>query len=90
MKKILLAMTMMMTATGAHAFEFNTTGTNGDMLKQMIVQQVIQQVIPGGVIQNDNIRINGNLATNNQVQHQCYTKFVYDAQGNAKPFVSCY
>ena len=90
MKKILIAMTMMMTATDANAFEFNTTGTNGDILKAMIVQQVIQQVIPGGVIQNDNIRINGNLATNNQVQHQCYTKFVYDAQGNAKPFVSCY
>ena len=83
-------MTMMMTATpNANAFGF-FTNTNGDILKAMIVQQVIQQVIPGGVIQNDNIRINGNLATNNQVQHQCYTKFVYDAQGNAKPFVSCY
>ena len=42
MKKILIAMTMMMTATGVNAFEFNTTGTNGDILKAMIVQQVIQ------------------------------------------------
>jgi hypothetical protein len=90
MKKILFAMTMIMTATQANAFDFNTTGTSGDIFAQMIVKQVIQQVIPGGVVQNDNIRINGNLATNNLVQHQCYTKFVYDAQGNAKPFVSCY
>jgi hypothetical protein len=90
MKKILIAMTMIMTATQANAFDFNTTGTSGNILTQVIVQQVIQQVIPGGVFQNGNVRINGNTATNNLVQHQCYTKFVYDAQGNAKPFVSCY
>ena len=89
MKKILFAM-MMMGATNAHAFEFNTTGTNGDMLNQMIVQQIVKQIIPTGVIQNGNVRINTGSIHNPLVQKQCYTKFVYDAQGNAKPFVSCY
>lgn len=88
MKKILFA--MMMCATNAHAFEFNTTGTNGDMLNQMIVQQIVKQIIPTGVIQNGNVRINTGSIHNPLVQKQCYTKFVYDAQGNAKPFVSCY
>ena len=90
MKKILFALTMMMTATNANAFEFNTTGTNGDMLNQMIVQQIVKQIIPTGVFQNGNVRINTGSIHNPLVQKQCYTKFVYDAQGNAKPFVSCY
>lgn len=91
MKKTLIAMTMMLgAATNANAFEINTTGTSGDILGQMIVKQVIQQIIPGGVIQNGNIRINTNTMTNKLVKNQCYTKFVYDSQGNAKPFVSCF
>ena len=91
MKKTLIARTMMLgAATNANAFEINTTGTSGDILGQMIVKQVIQQIIPGGVIQNGNIRINTNTMTNKLVKNQCYTKFVYDSQGNAKPFVSCF
>ena len=91
MKKTLIAMTMMLGAvTNANAFEINTTGTSGDILGQMIIKQVIQQIIPGGVIQNGNIRINTNTMTNKLVKNQCYTKFVYDSQGNAKPFVSCF
>ena len=56
----------------------------------MIVQQIVKQIIPTGVFQNGNVRINTGSVHNPLVQKQCYTKFVYDAQGNAKPFVSCY
>ncbi len=92
MKKFLIALTMVMGATNAHAFDikFNTAGTNGDILGQMIVQQIVKQIVPTGVIQNGNVRINTGSVHNPLVQKQCYTKFVYDAQGNAKPFVSCY
>jgi len=92
MKKFLIALTMVMGATNAHAFDikFNTTGTSGDMLGQILVQQIVKQIVPTGVIQNGNVRINTGSVHNPLVQKQCYTKFVYDAQGNAKPFVSCY
>ena len=92
MKKFLIALTMVMGATNAHAFDikFNTAGTNGDILGQMIVQQIVKQIVPTGVIQNGNVRINTGSIHNPLVQEQCYTKFVYDSQGNAKPFVSCY
>ena len=92
MKKFLIALTMVMGATNAHAFDikFNTAGTNGDILGQIIVQQIVKQIVPTGVIQNGNVRINTGSVHNPLVQKQCYTKFVYDAQGNAKPFVSCY
>ena len=92
MKKFLIALTMVMGATNAHAFDikFNTAGTNGDILGQMIVQQIVKQIVPTGVIQNGNVRINTGSVHNPLVQKQCYTKFVYDAQGNAKPFMSCY
>jgi len=92
MKKFLIALTMVMSATNAHAFDikFNTTGTSGDMLGQILVQQIVKQIVPTGVIQNGNVRINTGSVHNPLVQKQCYTKFVYDAQGNAKPFVSCY
>lgn len=92
MKKFLIALTMVMGATNAHAFDikFNTTGTSGDILGQMIVQQIVKQIVPTGVIQNGNVRINTGSIHNPLVQKQCYTKFVYDSQGNAKPFVSCY
>ena len=92
MKKFLIALTMVMGATNAHAFDikFNTTGTSGDILGQMIVQQIVKQIVPTGVIQNGNVRINTGSVHNPLVQKQCYTKFVYDSQGNAKPFVSCY
>tara|TARA_B100002019_G_C20827491_1_gene383601 strand:+ start:186 stop:464 length:279 start_codon:yes stop_codon:yes gene_type:complete len=92
MKKFLIALTMVMGATNAHAFDikFNTAGTNGDMLGQILVQQIVKQIVPTGVIQNGNVRINTGSVHNPLVQKQCYTKFVYDAQGNAKPFVSCY
>ena len=92
MKKFLIAMMMVMGATNAHAFDikFNTAGTSGDILGQMIVQQIVKQIVPTGVIQNGNVHINTGSVHNPLVQKQCYTKFVYDAQGNAKPFVSCY
>ena len=92
MKKFLIALTMVMGATNAHAFDikFNTAGTNGDMLGQILVQQIVKQIVPTGVIQNGNVRINTGSVHNPLVQKQCYTKFVYDSQGNAKPFVSCY
>ena len=92
MKKFLITMMMVMGATNAHAFDikFNTTGTSGDMLGQILVQQIVKQIVPTGVIQNGNVRINTGSVHNPLVQKQCYTKFVYDSQGNAKPFVSCY
>lgn len=92
MKKFLIALTMVMGATNAHAFDikFNTAGTNGDILGQILVQQIVKQIVPTGVIQNGNVRINTGSVHNPLVQKQCYTKFVYDSQGNAKPFVSCY
>ena len=92
MKKFLIAMMMVMGATNAHAFDikFNTAGTNGDILGQILVQQIVKQIVPTGVIQNGNVRINTGSVHNPLVQKQCYTKFVYDSQGNAKPFVSCY
>ena len=92
MKKILIAMMMVMGATNAHAFDikFNTTGTSGDMLGQILVQQIVKQIVPTGVIQNGNVRINTGSIHNPLVQKQCYTKFVYGSQGNAKPFMSCY
>ena len=57
MKKFLIALTMVMGATNAHAFDikFNTAGTNGDILGQMIVQQIVKQIVPTGVIQNGNV-----------------------------------
>ncbi|MEK9698157.1 MAG: hypothetical protein VW270_20470, partial [Candidatus Poseidoniales archaeon] len=90
MKKILIAMTMVLGAvTNANAFEFKTEGTSGDMLGQMIVQQIVKQIVPTGVIQNDNVHISTGSIHNPLVEQVCYTKFVYDAQGNARPFVSC-
>jgi len=89
MKKILIAMTMFAATIGnANAFEFNT---NGDVLVQMIIKEVVLQTV-GNTAKNDSGTVivdTVGIQTQGKVS-QCWTSPQYFSDGSMKMRVRCH
>ena len=88
MKKILFAVMMIAGATNANAFEFNT---NGDVLVQMIIKEVVLQTV-GNTAKNDSGTIivdTVGIQTQGKVS-QCWTSPQYFSDGSMKMRVRCH
>lgn len=89
MKKILCGMLMSVALVGnANAFEFNV---NDNVMKQVLIQTVLTEMLgkkntlnfPNATVHTGNIKTTGQPT-------QCWTKFVYHADGSKTPKVVCY
>ena len=89
MKKILCGLLMSVALVGnAKALEIQT---NDDVMKQVLIQSVLQQLLGGNANINNNVKITigtGNINNGVGIQ-QCWTKFVYHANGSKTPKVVC-
>jgi len=87
MKKILIAMMMTAAVTGnANAFDFEVTGA---VITQQVVTSVLKQIIPQTVNDGSVILHTGKITSTGQTS-KCWTKNVYDSQGNVKVKLVCY
>ena len=88
MKKILIAMMMFAATVGnANAFEFDT---NGDVLVQTIIAQIVKQTV-GNTIESDsgNVVIHTQGVQNNGKLTKCWNSPYYDSEGNMYMRVKC-
>ena len=88
MKKILIAMMMFAATVGnANAFEFDT---NGDVLVQTIIAQIVKQTV-GNTIESDsgNVVIHTQGVQNNGKLTKCWNSPYYDSEGNVYMRVKC-
>jgi hypothetical protein len=88
MKKILIAMMMFAATVGnANAFEFDT---NGDVLVQTIIAQIVKQTV-GNTIESDsgNVVIHTQGVQNNGKLTKCWNSPFYDSKGNVYMRVKC-
>jgi len=90
MKKILCAMLLSVGfVSQANAFDFLI---NDDVMKQVILQAVIAEVTGSnsGTINLPNATVHTGTAVATGKASQCWTKFVYHADGSKTPKVVCY
>jgi hypothetical protein len=87
MKKILIAMMMIVGATNAHAFEFKV---NGDTLLTEIVKQVVHQTVGTQIGDGKHVIVRTGNAAAQKKMTTCWTSTIYTSDGKAMPQLVCY